>query len=301
MDTRFFYSVGFILLDDIVFPDGRTKMAVLGGGSTHAAMGMRIWDHAVGLVASIGQDFPESLREDLAQTFDLRGVQEKKIATTRSWQLYEDDGTRTEVFRTDINEMWAAVPHPEVLPLAFTNARGVHLYCQAPNPLENWIQHLRCNGCDLLLWEPLARYCLPENRQEIQQLMQRVDVVSLGLPEAQQLTELEKPMPIVMQLIADGANAVALRMGAQGSLVAGARGEIYTIPPFPVKTIADVTGAGNAYCGGFIVGLEKSDDLFQAGLYGSVSASLVLENSSALLSLEGLQTKAERRLDHYKA
>lgn len=298
MAKRLFYSVGSVLLDDIVFPDGQTHMAVLGGGATHAAMGMRIWDDAVGLVASIGRGLPASLEQDLGRVFDLKCMQKADTATPRGWQLYEFDSSRTEVFRTDINEMLDIIPQPESLHPTYAKARGIHLHCEAPDQLQKWIKHLRRNGSDLLLWEPWEPYCLPENRAQIQKLVRNLDVVALSLPEAQQLMELGDPQQIVKQLLTDGANIVALRMGKHGSLVANAHGEIYRIPVYPVEKITDVTGAGNAYCGGFIVGLEKTGALFQAGLYGTISASLVLENIGALLPLEGLRAEAERRLEY---
>ncbi len=37
-------SISSVIIDDIVLPDGTTYMAILGGGGTHAAMGMRVWE-----------------------------------------------------------------------------------------------------------------------------------------------------------------------------------------------------------------------------------------------------------------
>ncbi len=300
MTQRFFFSLGFVLFDDLVFPDGQTHMAVLGGGSIHAAMGMRIWEDAIGLVVSAGTDFTENAKADMEQFFDLSGLLVKDAPTPRAWQLYENDGERREVFRTSVSEMYAIAPRPEDFPPAYANARGAHVYAEYPDPLWDWIEHLRANDCGIILWEPLVRYCLPENRSEIKNLMSSVDVVVLSLPESQRLTELEDPREIVKQFLADGAKTVALRMGMRGSLVADANGEIHHIPIYPVEEVVDVTGAGNAYYGGFLVGLEKTGDILQAGLYGTVSASLVVENMGALIPLEGLKDEAERRLEEMR-
>ena len=37
-----FIAVGSVIIDDIVYPDGRTSMGVLGGGGAHAAYGMAL-------------------------------------------------------------------------------------------------------------------------------------------------------------------------------------------------------------------------------------------------------------------
>ncbi len=50
-----------IILDDIVFPDGQTRMGVLGGGGPQTAFGMRLWSDSVGIVASVGPDLPATV------------------------------------------------------------------------------------------------------------------------------------------------------------------------------------------------------------------------------------------------
>jgi sugar/nucleoside kinase (ribokinase family) len=63
-----------------------------------------------------------------------------------------------------------------------------------------------------------------------------------------------------------------------------------------VEKIVDVTGAGNAYCGGFLVGLAETGDLAQAGRYGAVSASFALAQFGAMFPLDDLRDRAEQRL-----
>ena len=296
MDTPLFLSVGYIILDDIVFPDGRTKMATLGGAVTHAAMGMRMWKDHVGLVAALGRDFPDDVRAALARHFNTRTLVQSDIVTPRFWQLYEEDGRRTEVFRTALDDMLRMFPLPKDVPALPRSVRGAYLDCEPPDNLRAWIRHLRETGAGLILWEPWERYCLPENRAEIGRLASEVDAIALSVPEARQLTGLEDPRAIIAQLLEDGAHRVALRMGARGSLVADENGAFCEIPAYPVTEIVDVTGAGNAYCGGFIVGLERTGDICEAGRYGAVSASLVIEHNGALLPLDGLRAEAEQRL-----
>ncbi len=295
-----FLSVGYIILDDIVFPNGRTRMATLGGGVTHAATGMRIWEDSVGLASALGRDFPLSVREDLARCFDLRALTQSRAVTPHFWQLYEEDGRRTEVFRTNLNEMLSMVAEPTELRVTFPRIQGAYLDCEAPDYLRAWIRFLRKNGKGVILWEPWERYCLPKNRTQIRELSQEVDVLALSLPEARTLSGKTKPAEIVAQLLAEGAHIVLLRMGEHGSLVANRQGEFYEIPAYPVEQIVDVTGAGNAYCGGFLVGLAKTGNLRQAGVYGAISASLVIERSGALLPFDAARVAAKERFEFYE-
>jgi len=75
---------------------------------------------------------------------------------------------------------------------------------------------------------------------------------------------------------------VALRMGERGSLLAEqGSGRAYFIPPLPVERIVDQTGAGNAYCGGFVVGWCLQRDLAAAGCYAAAAATFTLETVGA--------------------
>jgi sugar/nucleoside kinase (ribokinase family)/ubiquinone/menaquinone biosynthesis C-methylase UbiE len=301
MDELYF-SIGSIILDDIVLPDGQTRMGVLGGGAVHAAMGMRAWADQVGLVSPVGRNFQPADEVLLAQYFTLEGIQRRQTLTPRAWQVYEVDGKRSEVFRTSLEEFVAISPMPQQMPEAFLTAAGVHLQCAAPEPLTSWIKHLRAGedaqnkSHKIIIWEPWDIYCIPENRRVFRDILPLVDVFSPNLIEAKRLTGLDAPLGIAKSLIDDGVPCVALRMGERGSLVFGINGEIHESPTLPVERIVDVTGAGNAYCGGFLVGLVTTGDLLLAGLFGSVSASLALEQFGALIPLQGLQERARIRL-----
>lgn len=294
MEKRFF-SVGSIILDDIILHNGQTHMGVLGGGSTHAAMGMRVWADKVGLVSAIGDNFPGGLYDEMAGAFDLSGVRRLAIETPRAWQVIEANGSRTEVFRSDFDEFIAVDPQPEELPESYYSARGVHLQCAAPFPLLSWVDKLRSLGIGLLLWEPWDVFLVPENRDKVRALLPEVDVFSPGLSEARRLTRIQDPLQIVAELLSEGAPVVALRMGPDGSLVGSSKDAIRHVPAYPVETLVDVTGAGNSYCGGFLVGLEATGDLFVAARYGAVSASFTLEQFGALVPIQGLREKAQSR------
>jgi sugar/nucleoside kinase (ribokinase family) len=291
-----FLSIGSVVIDDIVLPDGRTRMGVLGGGATHAAMGMRVWSGRVALLAALGRDFPEADRRALARAFDLRGQVRRDGPSPRAWQLYEPDGRRTHVDRTDADLFMAMCPRPDELPAEYAGARGARLECDAPDPLREWMARLRAAGCRHILWEPWNVFCRPQNRELFGELAPLLDVVSPNLFQARRLTGLEDPWQILTALLEAGVRVAVLRMGEAGSLVAGQGEAPVAVPAVPVANIVDVTGAGNAYCGGFLVGLAETGDLGQAGRYGAVSASFALEQFGAMFTLDDLRARAEQRL-----
>jgi sugar/nucleoside kinase (ribokinase family) len=94
-----------------------------------------------------------------------------------------------------------------------------------------------------------------------------------------------------------GAKIVVLKLGARGQYVYDvATKRKWHLPAYPAK-VRDVTGAGDAYCGGFLVGLALTNDPLEAALRGAISASIVVEGSGPLYALDTTPGLAAARLD----
>jgi sugar/nucleoside kinase (ribokinase family) len=290
-----FIAIGSIIIDDIVLPDGRTFMGTLGGGMTHAAMGMKVWADQVRLISTIGNDFPEDQQVKISELFDIQGVLHRDWTNTRAWQLFEEDGQRTEVFRTPIDRLFDSTPRPDEVPLELLTAEGVYLQAGTAEEFYPWVERLRKAGCKFILWEPWELFTKPENWAIYQDMAELVDAVSPNLEEARTLTGKREPYELVRCLL-ESAPVVALRMGAKGSLVAQKDGPVYQVSIVPVPKIVDVTGAGNAYCGGLVVGLATMDNLVEAARYAAVSASLALGQFGAVYPLAGVRELAHQRI-----
>ena len=113
-----YICVGGIIIDDIVFADGTTRMAIIGGGGAHAATGVRIWGSRPGLCAAVGADLPDTVLKRLERDFDLQGLQWTDTPQARAWQLFEWDGHRTELPRVANWSWYLANPQPDELPVA---------------------------------------------------------------------------------------------------------------------------------------------------------------------------------------
>ena len=85
-------------------------------------------------------------------------------------------------------------------------------------------------------------------------------------------------------------------MGARGMRYMPYGGKEWTqIPTYPTQAI-DPTGAGDAFCGGFLVGMAKTGNPVQAALYGAVSASFIIEDFGVLHALSVDEEEAQSRL-----
>lgn len=295
-----FISIGTIIIDDIVLPDGRNIMGVLGGGSMHAVMGMRVWCDHIGLFSGVGKDFDQNLLTSFSKVFDVNGLFiHNEVRTPRAWQVFDDFGTRKEIFQTNFDDLRALIPIPENITEKFSEISGVHLFCP-PEDVINWASVLRKKNCQIILWEPLDVFCVPENLDLFRENCNVVDIVSPNLLEARHLTGLDDLEEIIRFFQEFGPPIVVLRMGEAGSLILDESGMLMNIDAYPVRHVVDVTGAGNAYCGGFVVGLFRTGSAKEAGWYGAVSASFALEQFGALYDLENINQRAEVRLRWYQ-
>jgi len=299
MSEDFFFSIGSLIIDDIVQANGRTHMKTLGGGATHAVMGMRVWADQVGLLARLAQDFETADFPALEQYFDLSGLEKfQATRTPRAWQLIAEDGFRNEIFQTSFADLPSFVPEPAALQGRYRTARGVHLHAD-PQKIENWVRFLRENPDLIILWEPWDPFCQPENLAEFYRLARQVDIVSPNINESRQLTSIHEPEKIALEWRRNGVRKSLIRLGAAGCQVCGETGDPQTVAAYPVKKIVDVTGAGNACCGGFIVGLARTGSLLEAARYGNISASFALRQYGALYPIKGVRKSAEWRLRRY--
>ena len=74
-----------------------------------------------------------------------------------------------------------------------------------------------------------------------------------------------------------GPRVVSLRQGADGSLVYERERDCFWRVPAAPARVVDVTGAGNAYCGGLLVGWHESGDVRRAAAYAAASAAIAIE------------------------
>ena len=98
------------------------------------------------------------------------------------------------------------------------------------------------------------------------------------------------------RLLARGPKGIGVKMGARGMrLLPRDEKKWIQIPTYPTEAV-DPTGAGDAFCGGFLVGMAKTGSPVQAALYGAVSASFIIEDFGVLHALRVDAEKAHSRL-----
>ena len=316
-DIPCYLVIGCLTIDSVLSANGDLIQAACGGNALYAAAGAHVWDPRIGIVARAGDDYPGDCLTQIAASVDAAGL--RRIAGSHPLRVafsYLADGSRTRQIPApaltgiaaaahpafldnthDTERYLAATPTPAEVPAAWLEEVGaVHLPAlMAASPGE-LIENLRAARPDRLITVDSPWY----DEREVASashlgLLAAVDVV---MPSEDDLALLRPGMPLIeatRTIIDDGARAVVVKLGAAGSLVVAGDGEMTHVPAYPAAAV-DPTGAGDAFCGGFLVGLRETGDLVRAALCGTIAASFAVEERSALPIFRFGRADAEERL-----
>jgi sugar/nucleoside kinase (ribokinase family) len=321
-----FIFLGGLREDYCITQDGRTIEGVLGGNAIYAAIGAKLWAESVGLLTRVGANYPGDWLDDVSKAgVDTRGLKVlPEQLDTRTFYAYITQDQRTDVHPSlhyqrlglplpkalagyesstrgqDARDSFSpAAVRPEDIPQDYLHPHGVHL-CPAEYLTHSALSHtFQVQSSAPVTLDPSERYMTPAFRDDLPRLLHGLTAF---LPSEQEARSFF-PSPgtdnwDLADAFADmGPEVVVLKLGAAGqNLFDRKRKMRWRIPAYPAR-VRDVTGAGDAYCGGFLVGLVRTGDALEAALYGAVSASLVVEGSGALYALETTPGLAQARLE----
>ncbi len=285
---------GNLLVDDVVYRDGRTRMAQPGGATLYAALGASLWGIRVGIVSVVGDDYPSPVLDDLtARGIDLTGLRSFGRPGLRTWLL--DEGRRRQVVhRLD------GPTHAEVSPTAADfdaapRARAFHL---APMPFD-----VQRGLVEALAPPPDASVSLDPyelltalNLDAWKELLAGVDDFLLSEDEMMIAGGLERPRPILADLCGRKPAHVFYKRGARGGIVYDHRAGRFLQWRARARAVVDPTGAGDAFAGGVLAGRLLGESLERALARGAVSAAFAVEGEGAGGLLAASPDVAMRRL-----
>ena len=267
-----------IIGDDLYLPNGEQKLGLLGGAGTYAAAGIRLWSNRVGIVSGVGGDFEIRYGEWFRQNqIDTQGLIVRDAYTPRSWVTYETADVRTETPQFGQDHFHQMEVDMLDIPESYHEARGMYIF-RDENPIfwEGVFAHQQQHR-PTIIWEIHAHAADARHWGQVAEILSEIDLFSINLSEAKALCQLTDPNAIVDKLRKTGVTGIAIRLGSQGTLVADSF-QVSHIPPYAPVQVVDVTGAGNAFTGGMLVGYCENDgDIVTAGRCGTVSASFMLE------------------------
>jgi len=278
--------LGNLLVDDVVFADGRTRMGEAGGAMLYAALAASLWGVRAGCVSLQGDDYPLAALDALrARGVALDGVHPLHRNGVRTWLLYES-AIRRVIHRLGCPTHEAVSPAPAHVPAAWRTARAFHL---APMPFDTQAALVRA----IRAWESPERPAFvsldphlpitPDTVARHRTLLAEVDAFfpsddEMLLPDATRdpagvLASLDPAEPGAPRRL----RFVAWKRGARGGTLYDARAKrAHDWAPRATR-VEDPTGAGDAFMAGFVSAQWESDDVERALRRGIVTASFAIE------------------------
>ena len=321
-----FVLLGSLTMDNTFTSEGVVTPQVYGGNVVYSALGARIWHDRVGMVSRAGINFPEAfLRQLKALGIEVEGV--IRVDAPHGMNVafcYRPDGSRSRAFPPEVMaripgrerprfidyttisvehrfRTWLDfAPGPEDFPASWRpGAAGVHL---AAMPVEKHLAltaSLRNEGASLHIQVDSPWYDERDlTRDYHTELFGRTDILLPSEADlASHMPGLD-PVDAGRRLQRWGAAMVVIKQGGAGcTILDGRSGRTVHVPSYPAAVV-DLTGAGDAFCGGFLVGWVETGDLLRAAAMGTVSASFAIEGVGPLPLFHVARGEAERRLNH---
>ena len=296
-------TASILVVGSLAYDDVRTPMdsrdGVLGGAASYFAMAASRYA-PVRLVGVVGDDFDASDVERLRGAgIDLAGL-ERRDGTSFRWKGTYDFALDTaETINTDLGVFGDWRP---TVPETFASSELVFLANIDP---EIQLATLAQVKTPRLVALDTMNYWIEHKRDALIDVMAKVDVVSINEAEARQLCETYSVVRAAREILDMGPTSLIVKRGEHGATLF-TREFSFWAPAYPVEDIADPTGAGDTFAGGFLGALAESDAidgaaLKRAMLHGVVCSSFSVES----FSIDGMaaadRADIERRYEELRA
>jgi ribokinase len=297
---RFFDVVGFGALNvdklyrvnKIAGPDEESFIISCvescGGSAANTIVGLARLGCRVGFIGKVASDREgKMLLEDFRREgVDTRGIIKAKegrsgvvigfIDQKGERALYVDPGVNDEIDFGEINIEYAS--RTKFLHLtSFVGEKSFEVQKKLVDSLPEKVK---------VSMDPGELYSM-RGAEKIASIIRKCFVLMLNAREVALLTGEEDYIAGARKLLDMGAKVVAVKLGSRGCYVTNGK-ESHHIEAFKVEVV-DTTGAGDAFCAGFLYGLLNNKSLEECGRLGNFLASRCITKMGARVGLPRLE------------
>ena len=216
-----YIAAGNVMIDTVIYGDGRDSGVNMGGPSFFALTGMKLWTDSCTLRSNVGEDFHEYFDE----WFHQNGVSQEMIAVktehcNHSILSYNPDGSYAGNLKYGTENMGYLKTTPEELERYCVGAKGVYLAQNTDLVVWEKFFEVKSRLGFQMEWEIETIWALPEHLAAIESIARRVEVFSLNLSEAAVMFSLSKDdeAEIIERLASWRIPLVFLRAGKRGRI-----------------------------------------------------------------------------------
>ncbi|MGE5638141.1 MAG: carbohydrate kinase family protein [Chloroflexota bacterium] len=242
-----------------------------GGSAANTIIGLARLGCSVGFIGKIADDREGRLiLEDFEkESVDTKGIIQGQghsgqvmgfVDNAGDRALYIDSGVNDTIALDEIEKQYVSQAHFVHL-TSFVGNKSFHTQKQLLDILSENVK---------ISFDPGALYA-QKGSVELEPFIRKSYVLMPNAIELKLITGEADYCKGADTLISMGAKIVAIKLGADGCYVTDGR-ERFRIEAFKVNPV-DTTGAGDAFCAGFLYGLLKNKDLYDCGRLGNLVAS----------------------------
>ena len=279
MSANHILIVGSVALDSVQTPSGRAERA-LGGAAVYSSVAASFFA-PVRMVGVVGDDFPAQHIDFLkSRNIDVMGLQVVPGGRTFYWSgAYEGDMNQADTLVTELNVFQDFRPE---LPETYLSSDYVFLANIDPElqlMVLDQVKSAKLKAVDTM------NFWITNKYDALREVMKRVDLVFINDAELRQFTgiiNIAKAAAAVHDL---GPDYVVVKKGEHGAVMYSKQEMCFAAASYPLQEIADPTGAGDSFAGGFMgyvagSGQIDSQNLRRAVVYGSTLASYNVQEFS---------------------
>lgn len=325
-----FAIAGKLTREYLLPPSGQPRLDSPGGDLSYAAGGLAVWDSSIGLISKVTGEYPHEWVDELAaRGMDTRGIHcdDELTADMRNFIAYNEANERSHSnpvshfarrqttfpksllgyqsqgeMKNPLRDTDPLSPDALRVPATYRDIRFVHI---APFDFTNQNQVIglfKGGSGHFVSLDPDPGYMKHALWRGMRMVLLGVNAF---LPSEEELRSLfwgeTNDLWEMAQAVANyGPEIIVIKRGALGQYVYDPTAKKrYEIPAYPARFM-DPTGAGSAFCGGFLAGYGQTNDPLLAALHGNVSASLKVEGVGPFAALDAMPGLANARLQALK-
>jgi sugar/nucleoside kinase (ribokinase family) len=300
--------IGQLTLDDVVRFDQPVLLDSPGGCGLYALAGICLWDTgSLGFVTRRGNDYDlDPIFNKIGDRLNLQGIHQIEKPSIHIWNMFDRIGNRYFVMQRWGSNNDVMGIYPEDIPSGFNSA---HSFLVDAFPLEYQSRVIQALPVDsIIAVDPHYQGIYPQFQDTWNELLKKImiflpseeEFIRFFSLEAQE--SLSEYIPYLKEISSRGPQIVGVKLGARGVIVYDRAAEsIWHIPAYPVKEIIDVTGCGDAFCGGFMSNFVQDKDAYNSAVHGIISASFNLEQYGVLHNFSIDKQRVINRFNEYNA
>jgi sugar/nucleoside kinase (ribokinase family) len=294
---------GSVAIDNVKTPEAEAK-GLLGGSASYASLAAAKLATPVHLVGIVGHDFPteplEMLEREGVQLTGLERSDQPSFTWTGEYHENMNDRTTHNVAINVLEHWQVSVPGEHA------DAPFVVLANMAP---LNQLQMLsQCTAADRFVVADTMDLWITVANEELHEVLRKIDLLVINEGEAREFACTNNLVCCGEILRSKGPRYVVVKLGEFGALLFGPDGSFFRCGAWPLREIADPTGAGDTFLGGLTGFLAargavnpEFGQLKEAVVTGSILASFTCENFSTKSLEKAKKDDFLSRLEGFRA